>query len=82
MIRCCAANSMPNNWWNAVSPSGRAAVELDMPKKLGRGMSDDAVRAAGDLVPVEQHDADDLAEAQRDDGEIVAAQPQHRESPA
>ena len=43
-------------------------------------MSDDAVRAAGDLVPVEQDDADDLAEAQRDDGQIVAAQAQHRKA--
>jgi hypothetical protein len=31
-------------------------------------------------LPVDQHDADDLAEAQRDDREIVAAQAQHREA--
>ena len=31
-------------------------------------------------LPVDQDDADDLAEAERDDGEIVAAQPQHREA--
>ena len=30
--------------------------------------------------PVQQHDADDLAEAERDDRQIVAAQPQHRKA--
>ena len=34
----------------------------------------------GDLLPVEQDKADDFAECQRDDGEIIAAQPQHREA--
>ena len=50
------------------------------PKKLGRGMLRNAVRSAGDALPVEQHEADDLAEGERDDGEIVAAQPQHRKA--
>ena len=36
-----------------------------------------AVRSAGQALPVQQHQADDLAKRQRDDGEIVAAQPQH-----
>ena len=36
-----------------------------------------AVRSAGHALPVEQHQPDDLAEGERDDGEIVAAQPQH-----
>src|SRR3546814_16186775 len=39
-----------------------------------------AVRAAGEVVPVQQDDADDLAEAERDDGEIVAAQTKHRKA--
>src|SRR3712207_6901349 len=30
----------------------------------------DAVRPAGEAHPVEQHDADDLAEGERDDGEV------------
>ena len=39
-----------------------------------------AVRAAGEVLPVLQDQPDDLAEAERDDGEIVAAQPQHRKA--
>ena len=35
------------------------------------------VRPAREVGPVHQDDADDLAEAERDDGEVVAAQPQH-----
>ena len=42
--------------------------------------SDNAVRAAGEILPVEQDQPDDFAEAERDDGEIVAAQPQHRKA--
>ena len=50
-----------------------------MPKKDGRGTP---AMPLGPPVtgPVEQHDADHLAEAQRDDGEIVAAQAQHRKA--
>ena len=51
-----------------------------MPKKRRPRDAGDAVRAAGEIVPVDQHDADDLAEGERDDGEIVAAQAQHREA--
>ena len=40
----------------------------------------DAVRAAGQALPVDDDEADDLAERQRHDGEIVAAQPQHRKA--
>ena len=40
----------------------------------------DAVGAVGEGVPVDQHEADDLAEGEGDDGEVVAAQPQHREA--
>ena len=50
------------------------------PKKRRPRDAGDAVRAAGEALPVEQHEADDLAEGERDDGEIVAAQPQHREA--
>ena len=40
----------------------------------------DAVGAAGQALPVDDDEADDFAERQRDDGEIVAAQPQHRKA--
>jgi hypothetical protein len=40
----------------------------------------DAVGATGQADPVQQHDADDLAEGQRDDGQVVAPQPQHRKA--
>ena len=39
-----------------------------------------AVRAARHVVPVQQDDADDLAEAERHDRQVVAAQAQHREA--
>ncbi|MNL64420.1 hypothetical protein D3C87_1886350 [compost metagenome] len=39
----------------------------------------DAVRAAGDLGIVQQQDAHDLTEPQRDNRQIIAAQAQHRE---
>jgi hypothetical protein len=38
----------------------------------------DAVRAAGEFGPVHQDDADDLAEAERHDRQVVAAQAQRR----
>ena len=40
----------------------------------------DADVAVGEVDPVDEHEADDLAEGQRDDGEIVAAQAQHRKA--
>ena len=40
----------------------------------------DAGIAVGQVDPVDQHQPDDLAEGERHDGEIVAAQPQHREA--
>ena len=46
-------------------------------RRMRRG---DAVRAAGEILPVEQNEPDDLAEAERDDCQIVAAQPQHRKA--
>ena len=44
------------------------------------GDAGDAVGPVGDVGPIEQHDADDLAEGERDDGEIVASKPEHREA--
>src|SRR5690606_19115104 len=38
--------------------------------------------AVGDLAPVDQHQADDLADGQRHDGEGVAPEAQHREAEA
>src|SRR5207342_1944782 len=49
-------------------------------EERGARNSGDAVRAAGKVLPVEQDQADDLAEAEGDDGEVVAAQPQHRKA--
>ncbi len=40
----------------------------------------DAVGAAGEFRPVQQHDANDLAEGQSDDGEVVSSQAQHRKA--
>ena len=40
----------------------------------------DAGIAVGQRRPVDQDEADDLAEGERDDGEIIAAQPQHRKA--
>jgi hypothetical protein len=40
----------------------------------------DAVRPVGHGRPVDQDDADNLAEGERDDGEIVASKSQHREA--
>src|SRR3990172_11987835 len=40
----------------------------------------DAVRSAGKRLPIGQNNAHDLAEPERDDGEIVAAQTQHRKA--
>ena len=42
--------------------------------------SGNAVRSAGETLPVEKDEADDFAEPERDDGEIVAAQTQHRKA--
>ena len=42
--------------------------------------SGDAVGAAGQALPIDDDETDDLAKCQRDDGEIVAAQPQHRKA--
>ena len=47
------------------------------PKNDGRG-SPRSVRPAGDRRPVQQYDPDDFTKPDRDDGEILAAQTQHR----
>ena len=44
------------------------------------GNAGDPVRAAGQRGHVVEQDADDLAKAQGDDGQIVPPQPQHREA--
>ena len=74
------SKSIPNSWWKAIVAFGRAAVESAMPKKRRARDAGDAVGAAGEDAPVEQDDPDDLAEAEGHDGEIVAAQAQHREA--
>ncbi|MNI09935.1 hypothetical protein D3C73_630230 [compost metagenome] len=40
----------------------------------------DAERAAGDIRPVDQHEADDFTEGERHDRKIVSSQPQNRET--
>ena len=40
----------------------------------------DARVAVGEVDPVDQDEANDFTERERDDGEIVAAQAQHRET--
>ena len=54
---------------------GERQPEEARPRNAG-----DAVGAVGEALPVDQDEADDLAEGQRDDGEIVAAQAQHRKA--
>ena len=43
-------------------------------------MPDDAVGAAGQALPVDDDETNDFAKRQRHDGEIIAAQPQHRKA--
>ncbi len=74
-MRWVGEKSMPSL---AASPSSPASS--GMPNSVGRGIAADAVGAAGQALPVDDDEADDLAEGQRDDGEIVAAQPQHRKA--
>ena len=57
------------------------SLELNgKPKNEGPGIPDNAVGAAGEVLPVEQDQPDDFAETERDDGEIVAAQAQDRKA--
>ena len=64
----------------AAEAAGRAVGVERQPEEARARDAGDAVRAAGQALPVEQHDADHLAERQRHDGEIVAAQAQDREA--
>ncbi|MNN29668.1 hypothetical protein D3C81_1432810 [compost metagenome] len=57
----------------------RAARHLDAEHGRLRNARD-AVRAAGQAGQVVQQQADDFTKAERDDGQVVAAQPQHRET--
>ena len=71
-MRWVGENSMPSFAASPSSPGVERNAEQGRPRDAG-----DAVRAAGQALPVDDDEADDLAERQRDDGEIVAAQPQH-----
>ena len=71
-MRWVGENSMPSMCRKPVVARRERNAEHGRPRNAG-----DAVRAAGHALPVEQDEADDLAEGERDDGEIVAAQPQH-----
>ncbi len=55
-----------------------AAAELQAEHRRRRHR--DAVRPAGERHPVVQHQPDDLAEPERNDGEIVAVHAQHRKA--
>src|SRR5271157_6380301 len=54
-------------------------VERDAEKADVRNAGDAGV-AVGEVDPVDEDETDDLAEGERHDGEIVAAQPQHGEA--
>ena len=62
----------------AASPSSPGVS--GMPKKDGPRNAGHAVGAAGQALPVDDDEANDFAKRQRHDGEIVAAQPQHRKA--
>ena len=75
MIRWIGEYSRPKI--SAKPPSPRSK---GMPNRVGRGMPEMPSGPLVRIVPVDDHDPDDLAEGERDDGEIVAAQAQHRET--
>ena len=75
-MRWIGVNSSPKV---AAKPSV-AGVEGQAEEASARGIAGDAGVAVGQVHPVDEHEADDLAEGQGDDGEIVAAQAQHREA--
>ena len=62
----------------AAKPSG--AVDEGNAEEGRPRHAADAGIAVGQVDPVDQHQPDDLAEGERDDREVVAAQPQHREA--
>ena len=65
---------IPKNWLNVVPSANGVNGKAE---EGGLRDAGDAVRTVGHLGPVEQDDADDLSKRQGDDGEIVAAEPQH-----
>ena len=72
VVQCVPGNSRP---------SSVLVLANDTPSIAIGSMHVHALRAVGDVdrrVQIVQEDADDLAEAERDDGEVVAAQPQRR----
>ncbi len=77
MTRCVGLESRPKK--PAKVPGSPDELNF-RPNSVGRGMS---LMPFGPLVsvrPVDQHDADDLAERERHDGQVVAPQPQHGEA--
>ena len=75
MVRWMALNSMPEARGEAVGAVDEGNAEEGRPRHAR-----DAGIAVGQVDPVDQHQADDLAEGERDDREVVAAQPQHRKA--
>jgi methylenetetrahydrofolate dehydrogenase (NADP+)/methenyltetrahydrofolate cyclohydrolase len=66
-----------------IDPRGCEAVIVGVERdaKEGRARNaGDAGIAVGQIDPIDDDDADDFAEGQGDDGEVVAAQPQHRKA--
>ena len=59
---------------NVIFVIGRNAEEADIRNAGNAGV------AVGEIHPVDQHEADDFAEGQRHDREIVAAKPQNRKA--
>ena len=74
-MRWVGENSMPSL---AARPSSPGVS--GMPNRVGRGMPPTPFGTAGQALPIDDDETDDLAERQRDDGEIIAAQPQHRKT--
>ncbi|MEZ0081350.1 hypothetical protein ABIF72_003824 [Bradyrhizobium japonicum] len=74
-MRWVGEYSMPS-----LAASPLSLLSSGMPKNEGRRNAGDAVGAAGEALPVDDDEADDLAEGERHDGEIVAAQAQHGEA--
>ena len=70
--------------WREFEPEGRRESRLRCRKwkseEARSRNTRDARVTAGDVDPIDEHHPDDLAEGERDDGEIVAAQAQHREA--
>ncbi len=74
-MRWVGEYSMPS-----LAASPLSLLSSGMPKKEGRGMLETPLGPPVRLLPVDDDEADDLAEGERHDGEIVAAQAQHGEA--